>query len=393
MGIKIGICGVGAFADCFIPLFKVHPLVEQVVLCDLDSSKLNAKSEKFDIPDTCFSLDELCQLDVDAIAILTQNWLHGPQAIQALKAHKHVYSAVPPAITLDEITELVKTVEETGKIYMLGETSYYSSKAIYCRERFQKGDFGEIVYCEGQYYHDFDHGLYDVMRWRGGAQWKKFAGSPPMHYPTHSTGMIISVTAAHATHVSCFGWVDHHPDGIYRREVNIWRNVFSNESALFRMSDESLCRINEFRRIGHPGTEGLCIYGTQACYMEQPGNSVWVTKNRDETINLNDLLKCTDIPARNIRSDVSDPGAIYTGVSTVHPVSRLPREFIGQPNGHAGSHQFLVDDFVKACANGITPPNNVWQAARYVIPGLMAHESARQGGKLLTLPDFGDPPR
>jgi hypothetical protein len=27
MGIKIGICGVGAFADNFIPLFKAHPEV------------------------------------------------------------------------------------------------------------------------------------------------------------------------------------------------------------------------------------------------------------------------------------------------------------------------------------------------------------------------------
>ncbi len=35
MGIKVGMCGTGAFADCFIPLFKHHPQVDQVVLCDL----------------------------------------------------------------------------------------------------------------------------------------------------------------------------------------------------------------------------------------------------------------------------------------------------------------------------------------------------------------------
>ena len=40
MSIKIGICGTGAFADCFIPLFRAHPLVRQVVLCDLDAAKL-----------------------------------------------------------------------------------------------------------------------------------------------------------------------------------------------------------------------------------------------------------------------------------------------------------------------------------------------------------------
>ena len=62
------------------------------------------------------------------------------------------------------------------------------------------------------------------------------------------------------------------------------------------------------------------------------------------------------------------------------------------PNGHNGSHQFLVHDFVTACVTGKTPPNNVWAAARYLVPGLIAHESALKGGVLLEVPDFGDAP-
>ncbi len=53
---------------------------------------------------------------------------------------------------------------------------------------------------------------------------------------------------------------------------------------------------------------------------------------------------------------------------------------------------FLVHDFVTACASGQLPPNNAWDAARYMLPGLVAHESALQGGALLPIPDFGDPP-
>jgi hypothetical protein len=48
-----------------------------------------------------------------------------------------------------------------------------------------------------------------------------------------------------------------------------------------------------------------------------------------------------------------------------------------------------VDDFVNSCVGGAQPPNNVWQAARYCVPGLIAHESARQRGVLLEIPDFG----
>jgi len=146
MGMRIGICGAGSFAGSFIPLFKHHPAVENVVLCDLDAAKLDARCAQFAIGERCSSLDELCAMDVDAIAIMTQHHLHGPQAVQALQAGKHVFSAVPSAISLGEITRLVESVEQTGKIYMIGETSYYYPCAIYTRQRLRNGDFGHIVY-------------------------------------------------------------------------------------------------------------------------------------------------------------------------------------------------------------------------------------------------------
>jgi predicted dehydrogenase len=393
MGIRVGMCGVGAFADCFIPLFRAHPLVEEVILCDLDAEKLRAKSERFGIRATCPSLDELCQLDVDAVAVITQHWMHAPQAVQALNAGKHVYSAVPAAYGLDELTELVRTVEETGHIYMIGETSYYYPCAVYCRQRYQAGDFGRIVYGEGEYYHDWDHGLYEVAKWRGGERWLEQAGGPPMYYPTHSTSLIISVTGAHMTHVSCLGFVDEHEDGIYRPGANVYGNVFSNESALFRMSDGSMCRINEFRRIGHPGTVRMSLHGTLGSYEEQANAQVWVTKNAQETTDLSALLACSGVPAGEVEGQmgkVTSADGTHSGASRVHDLARLPKEFIGLPNGHNGSHQFLVDDFVRACVEGTVPPNNVWQAARYMVPGLIAHESAKRGGELMEVPDFGE---
>jgi len=62
------------------------------------------------------------------------------------------------------------------------------------------------------------------------------------------------------------------------------------------------------------------------------------------------------------------------------------------PNGHMGTHQFLVDDFVKAVHFEKLPPCNAWFAARCNVPGLVAHESALRGGVQMEVPDFGDPP-
>ncbi len=388
---KLGIVGTGSFAQGFIPLFKAHPLVDCVVLCDLDDEKLAQNAERHAVIETSPSLEDLCNTDVDAVALFTQNWLHAPQAIAALDAGKHVYSAVPSSISIEETRDLVAAVERSGRIYMLGETSYYYPGVIYCRQRFQNGDFGRIVYGEAEYFHDWDHGLYDVARWRGGAQWKDTAGIPPMYYPTHSTSQIISVTGAHMLGVSCQGFKDEHEDGIYR--ANQWQNPFSNQSALFSMSDGSSCRISEFRRIGHPGCVRFSLWGTQGSFEDNAGAKVWLTKDRQATQSLDERLD-TDrqpSPAQGSMGKVNSEDGTHRGVSSVHSTERLPASFIGLPNGHAGSHQFLVDDFARACTSGQTPPNSVWDAARYVLPGLVAHQSAMQGGALLDIPDLGYP--
>jgi predicted dehydrogenase len=385
MGIRIGIVGVGAFAQPFIPLFKAHPGVEQVVLCDVAPNKLAANLDHHGLTTHYASLDDLCRADVDAVAIFTQNWLHGPQAVQALHAGKHVYSAVPMGVSVAEIEALVGAVEATGRVYMLGETSYYYPATLYCRQRYQRGDFGHMVYGEAEYYHDFDHGLYQVYQTRAGEEWRCYAGDPPMTYPTHSTSMIISVTGARVTQVSGLGYVDRHADGLFRAEVNRHGNTFSNEVALGRLADGSMCRFSEFRRIGHPGTVRCSLLGTEGGFEHSAAGACWVAKTAPT---------CTPLDATLACGAVTPPGSVtpFLGVSSVHPVERLPQEFRGLDNGHEGSHQFLVDDFVRACTAGTVPPNHVWAAARYNLPGLVAHASAQRGGEVLTVPDFGPGP-
>jgi predicted dehydrogenase len=201
MGLRMAMVGVGQQGRRFVPLFNAHPLVDELALCDLDEVKLQGVAAQHGISRTYPSLDAVCESDVDAVVIITQNWLHAPQAVQALRAGKHVFSAVPTGITVDEIETLVRTVEQTGLIYMLGEVNYYSPETVYCRRRHASRDFGDLVYAEADYHHDFDE-LYEVFQWRGGERWREVAGIPPMLYPTHTTGSIVSVTGARMTHVS-----------------------------------------------------------------------------------------------------------------------------------------------------------------------------------------------
>jgi predicted dehydrogenase len=405
MGIRIGICGTGVFAKTFIRLFKQHPRVDKVVLCDLVPEKLAHASRQFEIQHTCPSLDELCTRDdVDAVALFTQNDRHAPQAVQALRAGKHVYSAVPSAISMPEIRELVQTVEQTKLIYQIGETSYYYACAVYCRDRFRKGDFGRIVYGEGEYYHDLSHGMEQVAKTRFGADWMRHIGMPPFFYPTHSTSMIVSVTAAHAVKVCGMGVNYFREPGApdyFNVTDSVYKNPFANEVMLCQMSDGSVARFNEFRQVaysGRRGMVGLRLYGTKGSFEDQVGNSMWLSLDHRQNRDITKLLDCA--PAAPLegweRAEAAKHGLgeeAFSGTSPVHHVEDLPKEFQGMPNGHEGAHQFLVHEFVTAVADRRQPPNNVWQAARYLVPGLIAHESALNGGVLMDVPDFGDGPR
>jgi len=413
MRFKIGICGIGSFARHFIPLFKVHPLVEEVVLADLILQRAEEKAKEHGIARTCGSLDELLTTDVDAVFISTQRWTHAPQAIQALKAGKHVLCAVPAAVTLDELDELVKTVERTGLLYMLNETSYYRPQTIWCRERFARGDFGRFVYGEGQYHHDMSR-FYGSYRRGGSPQWRSHASFPPMLYPTHSVSHVLSVTFRRMTHAACFGFVDDHPDGIFNKDLSLFGNVFSNETGLFRTSDGGAARINEFRRTG-AGESRMTLMGTLGAYEEQTASGVWTNlapyagpspndeggwdlpnlgKHPREDVSWIRAIDDIEIAEANLgERPRSMLGKKFVGLSRAHPLHRLPDEFAGQPNGHDGAHQFLVVDFMEALATGKLPPNHVWAAARYNAPGIVAHESARREGERLAIPDFGLPPQ
>jgi predicted dehydrogenase len=397
MGLKIGICGAGQFAGSFIPLFQAHPLVSEVRIAEAFPERRREQAERFGVERVYESLDDLIDSDVDAIAIFTQRWLHGSQALRALDAGKHVYSAVPAAITLDELGALVAAVLRTGLTYMLGETSYYYPSTLFCREKYRRGEMGRFVYGEAEYLHDMSHGFYEAYQHSGGEGWKSTASFPPMLYPSHSVSMIVSVTGARLTQVSCLGYVDDNPDDVFQAKTSLWGNTFSNETALFRTSDGGMCRINEFRRVGLSGGTSvrMSLYGTKGSYEEQTNARVWNTLDPREMTDLRETLACKGVQVseserRELPAALADD--FFRGASAVHPVERLPREFLGMRNGHEGSHQFLVCDFVEACVSGKTPPNNVWDAARYCAPGIVAHESARQDGMLLEVPDFGATP-
>lgn len=388
MGISIGIVGLGGFGSQFVELFKKHPQVDRIALCDREAERVRkfaenpAFADKFHPCDAYGSLEAICASDVQAIALFTQPWLHAPQAVQAIEAGKHVYSAVPIISLpdgqeiLDWCDRLVQTCRRTGMSYMLGETTFYRPETMFCRRKAAESAFGSFVHAEGEYCHDYvsPHcSLKQVRQHRlasgAGQEWLRLEAiyrergvrGGPMHYPTHSTCGPISVMQAHSVKVSAFGYAHQGGDDFFAGEA------FSNETALFKMSNGATMRINEHREIGRPDVETFRVFGTQAGYSDWQ----WMDKERAYALQTTEMRD-------PLPPEVSEAFGLNEGT--------------GVYGGHGGSHPYLVHEFVASVSNQRLPAINAWEAVRYMAAGVMAHQSALRDGELLVVPDWGDAP-
>jgi len=398
MGVSIGLVGLGAFGSGFAPLFKSHPLVDRIALCDREPERV-AKfandaffQNKFKPSDAYGTLDDICRADLDALVIITQPWLHAPQCLQAMESGKHVYSAVPISSVpdgdeiLDWCDKLVETCRRTGRRYMLGETTYYRAGAMFCRRQAAAGAFGDFVYAEGEYFHDVDAScnLREVKRKRlasqAGQEWEALsrgyldrgALTGPMHYPTHSTSGPVSVMNAHALRATAYGYRNCNDDPHFRDYA------FSDETALFKMSNGAVVRICEFREVGRSCREFFSILGTRGSFLD----CVWQENGRTAP-DTAEPLTTRELTVEEMR----DP--LPPEVLAAFQEASGGADVYG---GHGGSHSYLVHEFVDAIANDRQPAINVWEAARYMVMGVMAHKSALRDGETLDVPDWGDAP-
>ena len=403
--IKIAIIGCGRFAKFFVPLFKAHPEVEKVWVCDLIDERAKNFSEKFDVPIMESFEKALDSEEVNCVAIFTQRFAHGPMVIDALKAGKHVYSAVPGAVSVEEIKEIEKLVRQTRLTYSMGETGYYRTATLYCREQYAKGTFGKFAYAEAQYNHDIRN-MEESFKSSAGDRWKEYAGIPPFYYPTHSTSMILSaLPGVYVTKVCGMGYKSETRTDIYGTDgENLYNNPFANESMLCQLSNGGVIRVSENRHIGwkSPETYITQFFGTDGGYEFSVAHhylQTWNPENKNATLieDVSERLLPESVTAL-LKEDyqkgiqhIANSGGFFE-MSPIQDNKRLPESFRNLENGHNGTHHYLIDDFCKAYATGKLSPTNIWEVAKYNIPGLVAHESAMNGSVLMDVPYLGEPP-
>ena len=365
--IRIGVVG-GGFGSSFY--WHEHPDCVVQAVSDLRPERRELLMKTYRCGKSYESLEKLIlDREIDAVAVFTGAPDHVRHCTSALRAGKHVLSAVPAGMSIAELEELVDTVKTTGLTYMMAETSYYHQAVISARKFQEKGDFGEIFYTEAEYHHP---GL-EVLYWEkdGRRTWRH--GFPPMHYPTHCTSYLVGVTGERLTEVTCLGWGDDSPI----LKDNAYKNPFWSATALFKTDTGHAFRVAVYWKAAVRGCERGQWIGTKMSFYDPHPNGLGPVIIRSA--------------ARQEKDDAGFVRQLPEFENYAQPqwwqTDMLP-EPLRHPSGHDGSHTFLTHEFIDALVHDRRPAVDVYEAAAYTAPGIIAHQSALARGKQMKIPAF-----
>jgi predicted dehydrogenase len=363
--VNVAMVGLGFGAE-FLPIYQAHPNAHVAAICRRNEVELNKVGDALGIEKRYTEFEDvLADPSVDFVHINSPIDDHAWMSMEALKAGKHVMCTVPMATTIEECDQICNLVAETGLKYMMAETVVYSREYLYIKDLYDRGELGKIQYMKASHPQDMDG-------WP--SYWEKMI---PMHYATHVVSPILGLVDGKAEYVSCFG------SGTVRDDIREKSgSPFAVESCHIKIADSDVsAQIWRFLYdTARQYRESFDVYGTKKSFE-------WTLVEGDEHV-LHTAKKAEhEIPERVSVPDFAHllPAEIQKFTQTIEDADHL--SFV-QGGGHGGSHPHLVNEFVSALLENRDPLPNAVTSANWTCVGICAHESAMQGGQVVSLPTF-----
>ena len=355
--IKYAVVGTGRGGTFMNP--APHMNMKLQAVCDLNPDKLIIMKYSRNLPEDLevyTDYDEMLEkADIDAVVLANYFHEHAPFAIKALKAGKHVLSECAAINTLAEGVELCRTVEETGKIYMIAENYPFNKARMEMKRLYQSGELGELLYGEGEYCHPMNE-PFNICP--GEYHWRNQI--PSTYYCTHAVAPIMYITDTVPTKVN--GFVPKIKDQSYR----------GNEVRLQDPGGIIMCQMSN----------GAVVRTLQGAFRAQSG----ITR-----------LHCTHGAAEQNRED----GRVLVWHQSFNaddqPKYRVyepewPKEFASLANaaGHGGGDFWVMHYFAEAIHKNEQPYLDVYKACAMSCIGILAWKSVLNGGACYDVPKFYD---
>jgi len=373
--VRLGVIGLGPRGVYVAKLYAKHPDCEIVALCDRVAVTVEQAAAVLN-PDAKRYTDFESMLrnePIDAVLIAAPPDMQVDIACYAMEKGIHVTTEVPAAYTMEQCWNLVRTVEKTGAKYQLSEQTRYWGFIQEWRKMAERGDFGHILFAEGEYLHygEWDYFIDPLTgeRLYGNATppegriveptWRNIRFYNPIYYLPHTLSPLLTITGGRVTKVSCMGTrpQSYYVDNYKARDIEV---------ALMHTSTDTVLRVAAGFTSPHGPRKETGFHWYQVKGTKQTAE--WARTDDDSPR----LWTAKDHKWRNMdwTTDVED-------------VSDFIRE-----SGHGSADGWPVVNFLQAIREDKPIDMDVYKAVETAAPAILAAESSNQGGVLLEVPDF-----
>lgn len=364
-GTKLRVALVGARrGSTHAAAFAAHPRSEVVAVCDLLPERAERVAATYGAR-ALSRYEEVLNLDeVDIVALGTPDPIHAQQALAALDAGKHVLTEIPMATEIEDCEKLIAAVKRSGKHLQMAQQVRWAPYVLAAKALKDAGEFGEIFYAEGEYFHNVEgylRGPQGERTWRSTNPYAGILGGGPHPYDTIRWLTGVEFTEVHAYSVKPVGGLERDADDHF--------------TALFKAPGRSgaIAKIAVSSGLARPYGLYMSVYGTEGTW----------ERNRQPDAgspNSDDYFFLRKIP--NVRQMMTLPSFrsryhSFTGIIADAMPEEMASAFGTQ--GHGVHDAMPAADLIQAVVEDRPPLIDVYEGARTCAGLRCALESCRTG--------------
>lgn len=192
--VRIGVIGTGRFGRLHLKVLEQLAGAEVVALADIDGASLARAAAECGLPAEALHenpYELIDREDIDAVDIVSDEQSHGPLALAALAAGKHVIVEKPLAVSLAEAEAIRAAALTAGRQVMVGHISRFSQPYYAIKRRLDEGRLGMLAAIRTKrnfsrdWFADFGHRVHpvyesgvhelDLLLWYAGSRCRSVA--------------------------------------------------------------------------------------------------------------------------------------------------------------------------------------------------------------------------
>ncbi len=219
---RFAILGCGRIAprhaDCLARIEKA----ELVAAADSDTQRATQFGERYSVPTFSSSRELLNWGNFDVVSICTPSGLHCENALEFLRAGKHVVVEKPMALSLQDAELMIKVAAQNDRKLFVVKQNRYNPPVMALRKALQQERFGKLTLGTVRVRWSRNQSYYDRDSWRG--TWA-FDGGVLANQASHHIDLLLS----------CMGEVE----SVFAKTTNSLANIECEDTALVMIKFKS----------------------------------------------------------------------------------------------------------------------------------------------------------